>query len=59
MDGALKDLGLIVATAERVGLDARVIGAVRDTFTAAQTAGYGDSDFAAVYEAVRPGSQPA
>lgn len=57
LDGALKDLGFIVATAERAGLDSRVIAAVRDTFTAAQQAGYGDSDFAAVYEVMGPAAR--
>ena len=48
---ALKDARLVVAAAERVGLAPSVTAAVVERFAAADAAGHGDEDMAAVHRA--------
>ncbi|MGX7680540.1 NAD(P)-dependent oxidoreductase [Jatrophihabitans sp. DSM 45814] len=51
LDGVLKDLGLITAAAEEVGVDSTVLEALLSTYRKASQAGHGDEDMAAVYTA--------
>lgn len=51
---ALKDARLVLETAGRAGLEARITQAVADAFERALEAGHGDDDMAAIFEGIRP-----
>ena len=53
LDGALKDLDLIVAAAQGAGVPDALLGAVRDAYADASRQGHGADDIAAVYTALR------
>jgi 3-hydroxyisobutyrate dehydrogenase len=53
LDGARKDAGLIADALHGVGVDDRLMRALRDQFAAAAEAGHGAEDMAAVVEASR------
>ena len=54
IDGTLKDLGLIRAAAQDVGVSDDVLAAVQARFAAASKAGHGSDDMGAVYTAFLP-----
>jgi 3-hydroxyisobutyrate dehydrogenase len=54
LDGALKDLDLIVAAAQGAGVPDGLLGAVREAYADASRQGHGADDIAAVYTALRP-----
>lgn len=54
LDGGLKDLGLIVDTAQAVGVPDQLLAAVRELFAEASAAGHGHDDIAAVHVALEP-----
>jgi 3-hydroxyisobutyrate dehydrogenase len=53
VSGVVKDAGLITAAMRSAGVDSRVMEAVMDEFRAADAAGHGDEDMAAVIHAFR------
>jgi 3-hydroxyisobutyrate dehydrogenase len=53
VSGVVKDAGLITAAMRSAGIDSRVMEAVMDEFRAADAAGHGDEDMAAVIHAFR------
>jgi 3-hydroxyisobutyrate dehydrogenase len=54
LDGAVKDIGLVVEAAEHAGLDTAMQEAVRAHLSRASTAGHGDKDMSATYLEHRP-----
>jgi len=55
LDGALKDVELILASARRVGVADDVLAGLRTVYRRASEGGRGGEDMAAVYTAFRPG----
>jgi 3-hydroxyisobutyrate dehydrogenase len=53
VSGVVKDLGLIAAATRAAGVDDRLVATLHDTFAAADAAGHGDEDMAAVVHAFR------
>lgn len=49
-----KDLRLVLAEADAVGVPLPVISAANEQYIRARAQGYGDADFSAVLEAVAP-----
>jgi 3-hydroxyisobutyrate dehydrogenase len=55
LDGALKDVELILAAAREVGVTDDVLAGLRTVYRSASEAGHGGEDMAAVYTAFPPG----
>ncbi|GIJ45567.1 3-hydroxyisobutyrate dehydrogenase [Virgisporangium aliadipatigenens] len=53
LNGAAKNMALVVAAAGDAGVDASLTAAARDLFAAAADGGHAEADMAAVYEAIR------